>query len=201
MNFAFEDFTFDFISKILLGSLLGTLLTAWFASRRSKRDLCIQLYERWISNPLYQNRNEVFRQLKDFFDIPLPPGYKFSDEKVKFSELQYLSKEQPNYKSKFSENFVNEFIQVIMFFADLNKLMRQDLVDAKLSRIIFMDTIIPWYKYLNKIEFDLIDGIEYGFIGSQLKSLEKRLNTSYLNEVLILHMKYTSLKKEYDKLK
>ena len=68
MNFVFD---LDLIVNISLGTILGVLLTAYFNEKKSKRDLCIQVYERWISSPLYQNRNEVLRQLKVFFFIDL----------------------------------------------------------------------------------------------------------------------------------
>ncbi|MGL4882885.1 MAG: hypothetical protein ACRC8K_17770, partial [Waterburya sp.] len=112
------NFDFDFLSKIVLGTILGSCLTAWFNREKNKRDLCIQVYEKWISNPLYQDRKEVLRQLKTFFDQPLPPGYHWSHEyeKIKLFELKYLSTPSHNYQPQnFSEDFIDKFIYVMIF--------------------------------------------------------------------------------------
>ena len=199
------NFTSDIISKIifssLAGSLVGTVLTSWFTDKRNKRDLSVKVYERWISNPLYSHRIDVFNQLKAFFDISIPSGYKLSEQKVKLSDLKYLSKKRHNYQPLFSEDFIINFVQILTFFSDLSKLMRQNLIDVELSQTFFRNSILPWYKYLNKIEFDSIEESEYSFIYSEIILLKDMLENVSLNEVSILHIKYLLIEQEYKKLK
>ena len=88
----------------------------------------------------------------------------------------------------------------MMFFTDLNKLMRLKLVDVKLSQTIFRDTILPWYKYLDKLEFDQIEEIEYSVV-SNINSLKEILTNPFPDEVSLLHKNYVFLEQEYNKLK
>lgn len=194
---------FDFISNILFGAIGGSLLTAWSNGRKSKKDLCIKVYERWIGNPLYQERTEVLKQLKAFFDRPPALGCQWSERKVKLSELRFLSQPSHNYQPPqyLSEDFVENFILVMTFFADLNKLAKSGLIDVKLLQTLFRDTVLPWYRYVDRLEFDLIVDDEYDFVVLGVDSLRKTLTSSFPNEVSLLHMKYKLLEKKYNKLK
>lgn len=77
----------------------------------------------------------------------------------------------------------------MIFFADLNKLMKSRLIDVKLSQTLFKDTILPWYKYIDKIEFDLeeIEYSEYIYVISEVNSLREILTNQIPNELSLLH--------------
>jgi hypothetical protein len=154
------NFDADFSSKIaasLFGAILGSSVTAWWTNRRNQRDLCLKVYERWTSSSLIQNRKRAFKPLKQFFEPILLEPDKHSTELVKLSELQYLSKPHSNYQPAeyWSEDFIDDFLQVTTFLGDLSKLMKRNLVDVKLSRELFRDTVLPWYRYFERLEFDL----------------------------------------------
>ena len=196
------DFDLLFLCKLIFGTILGSILIDWFNRQKSKRDLCIQIYERWISSPLYENRNDVLKQLKSFFDKPPAIGCQWSDRKIKLSELKFLSQPSQNYQPQdFSKDFIDKFIQVMIFFADLNKLIKSGLINKQLLQILFKDTILPWYKYIDKLEFDQIEKIEYSFVVSEINSLKEMLNNPFPNEVSLLHLNYILLKQEYNRLK
>ncbi len=194
---------FDFIFNILFGAVGGSLLTAWVNGRKGKKDLCIKVYERWISNPLYQDHTDVMKQLKAFFDQPPAYGCQWSERKVRLSELKFLSQPSHNYQPPqyLSEDFIEKFILVMVFFADLNKLAKSGLIDVKLLQTLFRDTVLPWYKYVDRLEFDLIVEVEYSFVVSGIYSLQKILTSSFPNEVSLIHMNYRLLEEKYNKLK
>jgi hypothetical protein len=170
------DFDPDLSSKIvasLLGGVFGSCLTACWTNKRNQKDLCLKVYERWTSTSLSQSRKKAFKPLQIFFEpIFLEPD-KWSNKLVKLSELQSLSKPSYNYKPReyWSEDFINDFLQVTTFLCDLNKLMKEKLVDVRLSRIIFRDTVLPWYKYFDKLEFDLSNEMDSEHLKSEISSL------------------------------
>jgi hypothetical protein len=169
------NFYLDFL-KILVGSILGSSLTNYFNLRKSQKDLCLRVYERWISNPLYQERNEVLSQLQAFFNRPVPNGFKKSDEPFKLSGLQYLSKLSDSERLAYiSPDLIEKLIHVMIFFADLNKLMKFKLIDIKLAKTLFKDTILPWYQYFDQVEFDEIEPIEYNYVFREVESLKKKV--------------------------
>ncbi len=192
------DLDFNLLASILFGAFSGSILTAIITHEKSKKDFCLKVYEQWISNPLSQNRSEVLSQLKAFFDEPLPDGGKWSDRKIKLSELHYLSKPSPNYQPQiFSQDFVSKFISILIFLDDLNKFLKSGLIDIKLTQILFTSNILPWYKYIERIEFDRIENIEYLFTISEINSLKKKLISHFPNEVSILHLNYLLLEQNY----
>jgi hypothetical protein len=164
------------VYKILLpisGAVFGSCLTAWWTSRRNQKDLCLKAYERWNGAFLSQCRKKAFKPLRTFFDPILSESDKYSNELVKLSELKYLSEPRANNKPAeyWSEEFIDDFLQVATFLCDLNKLMKSNLVDIRLSRVIFRDTILPWYKYFDKLEFDLSNEMSSKYLKSQIDSL------------------------------
>jgi hypothetical protein len=170
------DFDTDLIYRILFplsGAVIGSCLTAWWTSRRNQRDLCLKAYERWNSASLSQCRKKVFKPLQTFFDPILLEPDKYSNQLVKLSELKLLSEPRKNHKPAecWPEEFIDDFLQVATFLCDLNKLMESNLVDIRLSQVIFRDTILPWYKYFDKLEFDLSNEMNSKYLKSQIDSL------------------------------
>ena len=92
---------------------------------------------------------------------------------MKLSDLQFLSRPSHNYKPAeyWSEDFIDDFLQVTTFLCDLNKLMKRKLIDKQISRVIFRDTVLPWYKYFDKLEFDLSNEIDIDYLKSEIISL------------------------------
>lgn len=163
------------LSKVLLGAIVGSCLTAWWTNKRNKRDLCLKVYERWNSASLSQNRKRAFKSLQKFFELFFLNPDIYSDELVKLSQLQFLSKPSHNYEPAeyWSEDFIDDFLQVTTFLCELNKLMKQNLVDVRLSRVIFRDTILPWYKYFDKLEFDLSNEMDTEHLKLEIASLHQ----------------------------
>lgn len=173
MNFD-TDLTFKILAP-LSGAFLGSCLTAWLTNKRNQRDLCLKIYERWTSTSLSQSRKNAFRPLQIFFEPILQEPDKYSKELIKLSELQLLSKPSNNYQPReyWSEDFIDDLLQVVVFFCDLNKLMKERLIDARLSRVIFRDTVLPWYKYFDKLEFDLSNEMNSDHLKSEIASLRR----------------------------
>ena len=170
------SFDTDLASKILpslVGVFVGSCLTAWWTNKRNQRDLSLKLYERWTGTSLTQSRKKAFKPLQIFFEPDFSEPDKWSKSLVKLSELDYLSKPNNNYQSReyWSEDFIDEFLQVITFLCDLNKLIKEDLVDIRLLRVIFKDTVLPWYKYFDKLEFDLSNEMDNNYLKLEISSL------------------------------
>jgi hypothetical protein len=150
------------ISPAIFGGIISAFVTIYFNSRKNQTERCLQLLSTWTNTSLDEDRRIVWHDIQKFFksvnkDESSETGLTFGDHvctRPKLSEILDLSRSRPNYKSSFSEDFPDRFIRIMFFFSVLNTFLRDNLADEKLFIKLFKNSIMPWYHYLDMIEFD-----------------------------------------------
>ncbi len=150
------------ISPAIFGGIISAFVTIYFNSRKTQTERCLQLLNTWTNTSLDEDRRIVWHDIQEFFkhikkDESSETGLTYGDrvyKRPKLSEILYLSKSNPNYNSSFSEDFPDRFIRIMFFFSVLNTFLRDNLADNQLFIKLFKSSIMPWYHYLDMIEFD-----------------------------------------------
>ncbi|PZR11256.1 MAG: hypothetical protein DI539_20825 [Flavobacterium psychrophilum] len=112
--------------------------------KKDKRDLTFQMLERWTNQQMRTNRLTSWNYLIGKF----PDIDKQSDVFINIYQF-----------NKDSETAFEAFSEVTQFFSDLNKLISQEIVDLQLCQILFADSLVPWFIFIDRLTFDRFEEI------------------------------------------
>ena len=108
------------------------------AELRERRDLTFRMLERWTSVAMRDHRLAAWADLTKKFGME-------NGEPRATVNLEI-------YRRDSAESF-RHFSDVCQFMSDLNKLFDKDLLDCELARLLFSDSVFPWFDYIDQIDF------------------------------------------------
>lgn len=138
------------------------------AERRERRDLTFRMLERWTSSEMRTCRLSAWNDLTRRF------GQKPEDPVAKINLDDYRGRSPGSFE---------DFAEVCQFFSDLNKLFDEKLLDSELARLLFVDSVFPWFRFTDKLDFTRS--------GSPDSTYETEVKQWYRNRVMTLNRHIT----------
>lgn len=149
--------TFSF-SLVALGFSIYSIIRN---RRREKNDLTFKMLDRWSSSLMRNARTSGWQFMRDH-------GF---EGKIK--------NKKPIYINVIREQYPNDYrnlTEVLHFFADMNKLMKNGFVNKRLTKELFSSSIRSWFRY--------VEIIDYQTYKDPYSDYNRRLN-EFLNEEII----------------
>jgi hypothetical protein len=106
--------------------------------RRERRDLTFRMLERWTSSTMRDHRLSAWDDLTKRFSAQM------TEQNSKINLEEYRKADRKSFE---------HFTEVCQFFSDLNKLFEEGLLDSELAQLLFGDSVFPWFKYTDRLEF------------------------------------------------
>lgn len=125
---------------------------------REKRDLCLRMLDRWTNPNMRASRLAAWECLETSY------GSVLDSDDAKLTLQGFRERDHPNFE-KFSD--------VCQFFSDLNKMLDEDVIDRDLSRILFRDSVLPWFRYIDRLDFARLGEVDSGATAGYRESVEE----------------------------
>ena len=133
------------------GQLAELKAQAASAALRERRDLTFKMLERWTSSTMRDHRLSAWDDLKERFAARL------TGQAGKINLYEYQTANRKAF---------GHFVEVCHFFSDLNKLFDEKLLDCELTQLLFADSIFPWFKYTDSLDFSRSGTIDASYDAS-----------------------------------
>ncbi len=131
--------------------------------KKNRRDLTFHMLDRWTSSIMRTHRLKAWNYL-----VRQYPS--IDQEHTKINIYQFSKDDNQSFES---------FSEVCQFMSDLNKLINQSLVDVDLCKILFSDSLLPWFVFVDNLAFDRYEDI----LG---KVYNENVESWYKNKVMTL---------------
>lgn len=107
------------------------------AEKKEQRELTIKMLDRWTCREMREHRLLAWEYLHD----------SFKSMKCEFYiDLVKLRKDEPKITDHFSE--------VCQFFSDLNKLLKEGVLDVELVQVLFKNSVKPWFVFFKDFRYE-----------------------------------------------
>lgn len=131
--------------------------------KKDRRDLTFHILDRWTSSIMRSHRLTAWNYLTLHYPA-------IDQGNVKINIYQFSKDDDQSFES---------FTEVCQFMSDLNKLINLGLVDVDLCKILFSDSLLPWFIFVDNLAFDRFEDI----LG---KVYNENVENWYKNKVMTL---------------
>ncbi|MEM6718628.1 MAG: hypothetical protein AAF611_04920 [Bacteroidota bacterium] len=131
---------FNILTIVFSGiAIIFTFYSIFIANKKKDRnDITFKMLDRWTSDPLRSHRTLGWQLFKEYI----------SEEEIRENKPIYIGV----IREKFQEEY-KSLSEVFHFFADLQKLLLNGLINRKLAKELFGSTIKSWFRYVEKIDY------------------------------------------------